>query len=217
MTRRWPTIVAALGAPVVLYYGLRAAGVSVQVALLADTLLSAAVTARTLLRERRLDGLSAFFTAMLAVAVVISLFSGDERMLLAKEGWVTGAAGLWFLASIRMSRPLAYAFTRPLLERRYPVGPVRERWEVYWERLPRFRRIWRVSSVIWGVALLLDAAARVAMAYMLPADTVRVAGTLLYVAATLITMIITNVHYIMSGLFNSWSSLYEPLRKERLA
>lgn len=214
MRKPWLTVALHLAVPVAIYYGLRAAGVSVYLALLADTLVSAAYTGVKLLRERRLDGLSAFFTAMLAVAVLVSLVSGDERLLLAKEGWVTAAAGLWFLASVRMSRPLAYLFTRPLLERRYPFGPAREPWDVYWERLPRFRRIWRVSSVIWGVALLLDAAARVAIAYVLPADTVRVAGMLLYVAATVLTMIITNVHHVLSGLYNGWSSLYEPLRRE---
>lgn len=214
MRRPWLSVAVNIGVPVVIYYGLRAAGVSVYLALLADTLVSAAFTGYKLLRERTLDGLSAFFTVMLGVAVVVSLISGDERLLLAKEGWVTAAAGLWFLASVRMPRPLAYLFTRPLLERRYPFGPLREPWEVYWERLPRFRRIWRVSSAIWGVALLLDAAARVAIAYALPVDTVRVAGTLLYVAVTVLTMIITNVHYVLSGLYNGWSSLYEPLRRE---
>ncbi|MGI5271225.1 VC0807 family protein [Nonomuraea sp. CA-218870] len=215
MTGRWLTVAVNLGVPLVIYYGLRAAGVGVYLALLADTLVSAAFTGYKLLRERTLDGLSAFFTAMLAVAVVVALVSGDERLLLAKEGWVTAAAGLWFLASVRMSRPLAYLFTRPLLERRFPIGPAREPWEVYWERLARFRRLWRVSSVIWGVALLLDAAARVALAYALPVDAVRVAGTLLYAAATVVTMLVTNVHYALSGLFNGWSSLYEPLRRER--
>ncbi|MFC5815102.1 VC0807 family protein [Nonomuraea harbinensis] len=214
MRGRWLTIAVNIGVPVVIYYGLRAAGVSVYLALLADTLVSAGFTGYKLLRERKLDGLSAFFTAMFAVAVVVTLVSGDERMLLAKEGWVTAAAGIWFLVSTRMSRPLAYLFTRPLLEHRYPFGPVREPWEVYWERLPRFRRVWRVSSAVWGVVLLLDAAARVAIAYALPVDTVRVAGMLLYAVATLVAVIITNVHYVLSGLYNGWSSLYEPLRRE---
>lgn len=93
-------------------------------------------------------------------------------------------------------------------------GPVRAPWEVSWERLPRFRRLWRVSSVIWGVALLLDAAARVAVACTLPVDTARLAGWLLYAGATVLTMIITNVHHALSGLHNGWSRLYEPLREE---
>src|SRR5690606_40177342 len=97
MRKPWLTVALNLVVPVAIYYGLRAAGVSVYLALLADTLVSAAYTGVKLLRERRLDGLSAFFTAMLAVAVLVSLVSGDDRLLLAKEGWVTAAAGLWFL------------------------------------------------------------------------------------------------------------------------
>lgn len=214
MRRRALSFAVNLVIPVAVYYGLRAAGVSVYLALLADALVPAAFTAYQFVRGRTLDGLGLFMTGMLGIGLAVALIGGEERFLLAKEGLVTGAAGLWFLATLRAGRPMAYVFTRPLVERRLPHGPRRESWELYWERLPRFRAIWRVSTAIWGVALLLDAAARVLIAYVLPVDLVRVTGAGLYVAVTLLTMVITNVYYFATGLFNGWSRLYAPLREQ---
>ncbi|MEU4579885.1 VC0807 family protein [Nonomuraea sp. ATR24] len=202
--------------PLGVYYGLRALGVSVYLALLVDALVPAVVTAWQFARGRRLDGLGLFMAGMMGIALLAALVGGDERLLLAKEGFVTAAAGLWFLASVWWGRPMAYEFTRPLVERRLPRGPLREPWDVYWERLPAFRRIWRVSTVIWSVALLLDAAARVAIAYTLPVDLVRAAGLGLYVAMTLLAVLATNVHYFATGLFNGWSALYAPIRERSL-
>jgi len=52
-------------------------------------------------------------------------------------------------------------FARPLLEGRkmYTVHD----WDALWQAEPRFRRIWRVSSVMWGAGVLADAAIRVVM------------------------------------------------------
>jgi len=36
-------------------------------------------------------------------------------------------------------------------------------WDALWQAEPRFRRIWRVSSVMWGAGVLADAAIRVVM------------------------------------------------------
>ncbi len=217
MRRRALSFAVNLALPVAVYYGLRAAGVSVYLALLVDALVPAVFTAYQFVRGRTLDGLGLFMTGMLGIGLAVALIGGDERFLLAKEGVATAAAGLWFLATLKAGKPLAYLFTRPLLERRLPHGPRREPWELYWERLPRFRAIWRTSTAIWGVALLLDAAARVYIAYALPVDLVRVVGAGLYVAMTLITMVITNVHYFTTGLFNGWSRLYAPLREKEIS
>jgi hypothetical protein len=47
-----------------------------------------------------------------------------------------------------------------------------ESWDTLWDRAANFRRGWRVSSVIWGVGLLVDAMLRVVFAYALPVDLV---------------------------------------------
>jgi len=45
-------------------------------------------------------------------------------------------------------------------------------WDLPWDPEPKFRRIWRVASVIWGMGLVIDATARVVIADTLPVDAV---------------------------------------------
>jgi hypothetical protein len=73
---------------------------------------------------------------------------------------------------------------------------------------PPFRRMWRISSLLWGIGMLLDAALRVVMAYTLPADTVPVLSTALYAATTFVLIVVTNLVYIFSGVHDRRSKLY---------
>jgi len=202
-------IVANIGVPLALYYGLRAAGVGVYVAQIICTVIPALLALRGLIRDRHADGLSVYMTTMLLLSLVISFISGSVRFLLAREGWLTGVTGLWFIASIWANRPLAYHYSRPLIER--IVGPAGYSWDELWERLPKFRRIWKVTSAAWGVGLLVDAVLRVLMAYKLPVDEVPALGTALYVATSATLIVIANIYYFMTGLLNRRSALYAPL------
>jgi hypothetical protein len=123
---------------------------------------------------------------------------------------LTAAWGGWFFLSLHGPRPLTFQFTRPLLERRKVfdvrqrrwVPPSEESWDQVWQRSPRFRRIWTVTTVIWGVALLIDAAVRVAMAYTLPIDAIPGLGGALWIVTLLALQIITNIYFLRSGLWN---------------
>ncbi|MFE9373051.1 VC0807 family protein [Streptomyces sp. NPDC006711] len=185
--------------PIALYYGLRAAGVSVFAALLAGALLPALTTAAQWLRTRSVEGMAGLVAGTMMLGVAAALIGGSPRFLLAKDGWLTGAAGLWFLISIRARRPLLFHGGRPLLEGRFRSDGTS--WDVLWEREPAFRRIWRVSTAIWGVAMLLDAAARVVMAYTLPVDTVPGLGALLWPVTLLLLQVVNGVYYEVSGLW----------------
>lgn len=63
-------------------------------------------------------------------------------------------------------------------------------WREDWENSPEFRKAMRVMTAVWGVAFLLDAVARVAMAYTLPVDIVPLLG-----AGLLVTMLIAAVQF----------------------
>ena len=193
-------------APTALLYVVLWRGGSLYLALLASASLSA-VTA--LVSYRRGAGNSRFAPYMLAMTLAgfaIALVTGSDRFLLAKESVLTAMLGLWFLLSIWQERPLTYQFTRPLLEGRswFQHGPP---WELLWEREPRFRHIWRVSSLIWAVALFLDAGLRVVMAYTLPVNAVPALQTGLMIATTLLMQPITWMYYQRSGL---WAMVARP-------
>ncbi len=194
--------------PLGLYYGLRAAGVGTYLALVIAAVVPAGLVLTRLIRSRRLDGLSLYVLAIMVLSTLVSVIAGSPRVLLAREGWLTGITGLWFIVSIRTRRPLAFLYTRPLLERRTGPRDRRLDWDDLWEAVPRFRRIWRVGSLLWGVGLLADAAVRVVMAYTLPVDAVPALGTVLYSVTALVLIVVTNVYYRLAGLYDPRSSLY---------
>lgn len=86
-----------------------------------------------------------------------------------------------------------------MLEGRFGIkGPS---WEELWEREPRFRRIWRVSSAMWAAATLLDAVVRVVMAYTLPIPAVPALQTGLMIVTMLLMQVVTHVYYVRAGLW----------------
>ncbi len=133
-------------APTALIYVLLWLGSGLYIALLA----SAAVSAiSALVSYRRGTGKQRFAPHMLALSLAgfgVALVTGSDRFLLAKESVLTAMVGFWFIGSLWAARPLTYLFTRPLLERRFKWKS--RSWELLWEREPRFRRIWHVSTVI---------------------------------------------------------------------
>lgn len=185
--------------PVGLYYGLRSVGVGTYPALLVSALVPLLSAVVQFLRERRLDAMAVFVAVVILVGLAASLISGSARFVLAKDGWVTGAAGLWFLATVRARRPLAFVGARPLLEGRFRSDGTS--WDVLWEEFPKFRRIWRVSTAIWGVAMIVDGLLRVLMAYTLPVDAVPGLGGLLWPVTLVLLQVVNGVYYEFAGLW----------------
>jgi hypothetical protein len=213
MTSRWrrAAVSAVLGlvGPLVLYYALRAVGLSVFTALLAGALLPVAGLVVDLLRGRRPDAMSGFWSIMMLLALGVSLIGGDVRFLLARDALVTATVGTWFLVSAGTGRPLSLVLSRPVLDlmQRFPSG----RWEELWRDQPRFRAIWRRASVGFGIGTLADAAARVAMAYTLPVDLVPALSTALYLATSALLLVGVNLYYARAGL---WPMFYAPATEQ---
>lgn len=180
--------------PTALYYALRLAGVSVYLALVISTLTSALPSVVALLRHRRVDPLSLYLTVMVLGGLLVTAIPGGTRFLLARESIMTGVTGLWFAVSVRAARPLAYTFSRPLLEGRLHWP---SQWEQLWVRSPAFRRMWRISSVVYGVGLLLDAALRVVLAFTRPPDTVPALGLVVTVVTVVVTNIVAHGYYVL--------------------
>ena len=190
-----------------LFYGLRALGVGLYAALVIGAVVSLVPALGGLLRGDRPSGLEAFFTVLLFASFVVALLPGDARFLLAKDAVVTAGVGAWFAASLRFAdRPLAYQFARPMTEGRlgWPGG-----WERLWAEEEWFRRMWRTSSILWAAGTMLDAAARVLMAYLLPADVVPGLNLLTWVVTLVVLNVVTTVVYVRAGVF--WKVKKPPL------
>ena len=199
-----------MGAPIAFFYVLTAAGLSNFTSLLLSAVLPGLSTVYQVLRARHLDALAVFMMAITVITALASLISGSPRFLLARDGWVTGVSGIWLLATARANPPVVYMFARPLLEGR--IGPNADSWDVLWDRLPGFRRIWRVASFIWGVATIFDAAVRFTMAYTLPVKAVPALNGAQYAVLFVLLQVVTNIYYFRAGLYDAQSPLYAPLR-----
>ncbi|MGW6174237.1 VC0807 family protein [Arthrobacter sp. NPDC055138] len=196
---------AAVVVPLAVYYLLRGIGVDVYAALLVIAAVGAVPPIVALVRRRSMGRITMYFSLMSIGALLLSLLPGSEEFLLAKGAVLTAATATWFLVSLRATRPLVYVLTKPLLEGRWtwPSG-----WDRHWERSGRFRRMWRVATLMWAAGLYFDAVARVVMAFTLPADVVPGLATLLYVLTVVALNLVTTLYYIASGIFRPGSRLY---------
>lgn len=203
------TVVLDLAAPIIVFYGMRLAGASVFVALIAGAIAPTLSMLVKLTKDRRVDALAVAVLGVLLLSAGVSLIDGSPQFLAAKDCVLTAAWGGWFFLSLHGPRPLTFRFSRPLLEgrkvfdfrQRRWAPPSEESWDQVWQRSPRFRRIWTVTTVIWGVALLIDAAVRVAMAYTLPIDAIPGLSGALWIVTLLALQIITNIYFLRSGLW----------------
>ncbi|QRP47301.1 VC0807 family protein [Amycolatopsis sp. FDAARGOS 1241] len=177
-----------LVAPAALFYGLRALGVNQWLALLAGVVPPAVRAGQTVVTKRRVGTLAVFTLSILVLSVATSFLSGSPRFLLAKDGWLTAAAGGWMLATLPR-KPFLYQVLRSFLG-----TAARERVEHNWLGSPTYRHVLRVATAMWGVVLVLDAGVRVLLADTLPVDRVPLISGLQYVGVYLALEITTRVY-----------------------
>jgi hypothetical protein len=171
------SLFADVGLAVLAYYGARLIGLSEYTALLAGTVVSGLRLAWVALRSRRLDPFAVFMMVLFGAGLALTFATGDARFVLVKDSFTTGLAGLMFLGSALVGRPLSYYAAQRFAG---PAGAaaVRERWSD-----PRARRAFGQSSLVWGLGLLTESLARLPLIYLLPLDVAVGASTVLQVVA----------------------------------
>lgn len=162
--------------PLASYYVFRALGASIWVALIAGTALPLLRVGTSLILRRRVSTATLFTLVLIAVGTLIGLMTADARLLMARESYLTGVVGLWILLSLLWSRPLIFTATVGFMP-----PPAAEEWHRSWETSGPFRRAMRGMTWAFGLAFLIDSAARVVMSYTLPLDVVPVASVTLLV------------------------------------
>jgi hypothetical protein len=178
-----------VGLPVVGYYVLHFVGVADWPALLAATALAGVRIVWVAIRERSLN---LFVTVMLVVfglGVLLAFVSGDARFLLLKNSIVTGAVGLVFLATTLWGTPLSLAASQSFQPER------REEIRHDYDTDTLARRGHRVSSAVWGSALLAESLIRVPLVYLLPVSVMVGVGEAMTVAA-FAGLITWNIWYV---------------------
>jgi hypothetical protein len=177
-----------LAIPLGSYYVLRAAGVGLVLSLALSSVVPAGRAVTGLIRSRDVNALAVLIVAVNLVSIAISFWSGNARVMLAKDGAITSTIGIAILISAFTSRPLMTAGLRPFIVKADPARAAA------FDRLratsARFRRLEQLFSLAWGLACLAECVARVICAVTLPVGTVVWLGTVLtigFIAAGIVS------------------------------
>ncbi len=174
--------------PVAGYYLLSGAGVADTPALIVSGLVPFARSGSSLARARRggrADYLAVMVAAVFVLSLVLVAVTGSPKFVLAKESFGSAFIGLWFLASVRTTRPMTYYTARPILTKGRAVAL--RGWEHLADSSAEFRAIQRRLTIFWGIGLLAEAAVRVTIVVYFSVHT---AAGLVNVAAVVIIVIL---------------------------
>ena len=149
-------LVFDLGGPLICFSLLRSGGMSTVAALIISGIFPALGILISALVDRRLDIIGVVVLLGLIVGTVAGLVSDNARFYLVEGAVPSLVFALACLGSLRSKRPLIYRFAVELIGPDTPKGrDVTDAW-----RYPGFRRAFQVITVAWGVAYLIEVAAR---------------------------------------------------------
>ncbi|WP_406202037.1 hypothetical protein OH807_23105 [Kitasatospora sp. NBC_01560] len=175
-----------VAAPLAGYYLLHSVfGTSEFAALAWSGAIPAVRTVLGLVRERRINLWASMMLGVNLVGLALTTVTGDARLMLAKDGALSGSLALAILFSALFSRPLMSSVLMPFLTKGDRARTAA------WERLAGgraarsrdFRRYERLFSGIWGTALLTECVARVVGAFTLPVSTMAWLSTVFLIGA----------------------------------
>lgn len=188
--------VANIVAPMVVYYGLRAAGVSQLTALLVTSVPPALHAGITAVRTRTADVIGLLVLIGILSGVVTALLSGSPRDLLVRNAWVSAALSIGALATLRAERPLTFVMTRAVLPHRMALM------DRLWDTDDGFRAAWRRITISWGAALVVDAGLRVLIALRAPVDLAPSIDLALVIVTVLVMQVPTHVILWRAGVWH---------------
>jgi len=152
-------LVFDLGGPFLAYTLLRSGGMGTVAALIISGIFPALGIAIGALVDRRLDIIGVVVLAGLVVGTVLGLISNNARLYLVEGAAPSLVFALACLGSLRAAKPLIYRFAVELPGPDTPRGrDVIGAWQY-----PGFRRAFEVITAAWGVAYLVEVAARLAV------------------------------------------------------
>ena len=152
------SIVLDVVIPLGIYYLLHDAfGLSLVTSMAGSSVLPAVRTIVTAVRDHELETLAMLMLTMNLASIVVSLVSGDARLLFAREAAVSSVIALWALGTVALDRTPLF---EPGFEAFITRGE-RRRTEI-WRRLrscdPGSGALLRRHTLVWGVVLLADCA-----------------------------------------------------------
>jgi hypothetical protein len=157
-----PMVIIDVVLPLVTYFGLRAAGVGEFASYLISGIWPLLKLIVGAVRKGSIDAFSILILIFIVLGALTALVTGDVRTLLIRDSITTGGFGVVCLVTLLMARPLMFYIGRSFATDGSPEG--RAWWNSLWQ-YPGFRHSQRLITGMWGVAYVLEAIARVVLAY----------------------------------------------------
>lgn len=154
-------VIFDIAGPLVAYKVLRSHGMTAVSALLLSGAFPALGVTIGAIRHRRVDAVGVLVLAGIVVGTVTGLVSHSARLLLVEGSVPTAVFGLVCLGSLWARYPLMFSFAKEFIGPDTAKGQEMTR---LW-RYDGYRRVFRVITIVWGVAFLIEAALRVVIIY----------------------------------------------------
>src|SRR5581483_3429707 len=111
-----------------------------------------------IIRKKRIDFLAGIVLLGIAISLIITLLGGSPKVYLIRESFFTAAFGLAYLISLLFPRPIMFYFARHFATGNHPENIA---WfDSLWQ-YPQFRHSMRLTTTVWGIGLMLEAAIRI--------------------------------------------------------
>lgn len=147
------------------YLVARHLGASLFLSLLVGTAVAAVRAAYVIIRRREVDAFAIFMIITFGIGLLLTVFTGSPRFLLAKDSISTGVSGIVFLVTLLAGKPMMYYFAQ-----RFGATSDAERQE--WARLypthEGFRAFFRGLTLVWAIAFLAEASLKLVLVLALP-------------------------------------------------
>ena len=184
-------LVFDLGVPLGSYYLLRKLGVDLVPSLALSSVVPGVRAVVGLVRDRTFNGLATLIVVVNVVSIAVSFWTGDPRIMLAKDGAVSSTIGIAIMLSVLVGRPLMTAGLKPMIVK--GSASMATAFDRLSATSPRFRRLERLFSLVWGVILLSECGAKVFCAFTLPVGTMVWLSSVMVLGAIAVGIVVSSV------------------------
>ena len=170
-----PILVLDIACPYLAYQYLRqqVPQMSPSLALLLSGVFPVLNNIRSLVRSRTFDIIGIVILVGIVVGAASAFVTGDPKLLLIRESFVTGALAIVCLASLLWPRPRLFFIGRDFSTGHDPARVAE--FNALWDR-PGARRVFRVMTVAWGLGWLAEFVLKVVLVLTLTIPQVLVVG-----------------------------------------
>jgi hypothetical protein len=153
------------------------------VALALSTVPALVGTIITLIRQRSIDLIGAFTLITIGLSIGLTSLTGDVRLFLIRESFLTVLFGIICLISLLFPKPLWFYIIRY-----FTVGNNHEQMVAYdtaW-KFASFRGYIRTITILWGVVYTVEFVIRLIMVYILSISQVLVISSIIFYVITIL-------------------------------